>query len=78
MKKDNEQRHQQFHRPSQLFLVRLWLGEKEADEAPIEWYGKVQHVVTGESYHFHSSSELIETLLQMMRWTANVRPGSQS
>lgn len=77
MKKDSKEKHPQYGKPSQLFLVRLWVGEKETGEAAIEWYGKVQQTVTGERYYFHSSSELIETLLHMMQGMTKVVPSSQ-
>jgi hypothetical protein len=65
----------QFQRPSQLFLIRLSVGEDSKQHE--EWHGKVQHAVTGETHYFHSRSELTETLLRMMPGTKDVQPDSQ-
>ena len=49
---------------SQLFLVRVRAGE--AGEGPQAvnkvWYGRVQRVVTGETYDFQGWAELIKRL----------------
>jgi hypothetical protein len=71
-----------FGRASQLFLVRVWLRKtgKGGDQPEEErtCYGKIQQVVTGETYDFHSSSELIDMLLRMARGTVGMGPDSNS
>ena len=51
-------------RPSQLFLIRVWIREAGGDQP--RWYGRVQHVVTGEVHHFQGGAELAEALLNMI------------
>lgn len=47
-----------------LFLVRLQAEELEAGE--VQWYGRVQRVVSGEHYAFSGWPDLIEHLLTML------------
>ena len=47
-----------------LFLVRLQAEELEA--GGVEWYGRVQRVVSGEAYTFSGWPALIEHLLTML------------
>ena len=49
---------------SHLFLVRLW--PEGGDTAGHEWYGRVQHVVSGEAYTFEDWATLIEWLRGML------------
>jgi hypothetical protein len=49
---------------SHLFLVRLWPAG--ADSAGQEWYGRVQHVVSGEAHTFEDWATLIEWLRGML------------
>ena len=49
---------------SHLFLVRLW--PDGAGSAGHEWYGRVQHVVSGEVYTFADWATLIEWLRGMI------------
>ena len=49
---------------SHLFLVRLW--PDGADSAGHEWYGRVQHVVSGEAHTFEDWATLIEWLRGML------------
>ena len=49
---------------SHLFLVRLW--PEGADSAGHEWYGRVQHVVSGEAHTFEDWATLIEWLRGML------------
>jgi hypothetical protein len=49
---------------SHLFLVRLW--PDSADPARHEWYGRVQHVVSGEAHTFEDWATLIEWLRGML------------
>jgi hypothetical protein len=50
---------------SDLFLVRLWVGEEGDGER--EWRGKVQRAVTGEAHYFRDWPELADLLLTMLR-----------
>ncbi len=71
------QQHRQYHhqdqQDSQLFLVRVWLGE--GSDGKVEWHGKLQHMVSGEARPFHGCPQLREALLQMLpaalTWAAN-------
>jgi len=47
---------------SQLFSVRVWREEVAANQH--EWRGKVQHVTSGEAYHFRTWPNLITHLLK--------------
>ena len=53
------------YKRSDLFLVRL--AAKAADgSGTVEWHGKVQRVVDGESHSFQSLLALLELLQQMV------------
>lgn len=56
-------RSHEYHGPSQLFLLRVWL-----DDAPSEnnWHGRVQHSVTGETHYFQTCAELRHIIRDMM------------
>ncbi len=60
---DSSDQNHQYHGPSQLFLLRVWL-----DNAPSEndWRGRVQHAVTGEAHNFHTCAELKRIVHDMM------------
>jgi hypothetical protein len=47
-----------------LFLVRL--QAEELDEGEVQWHGRVQRVVSGETYTFAGWPDLIEHLLTML------------
>jgi hypothetical protein len=47
-----------------LFLVRL--QAEELDEGDVQWYGRVQRVVNGETYTFSGWTDLVEHLLTML------------
>ncbi len=49
---------------SQLFLIRL--QAEEVDAGHLEWCGKIQRVVSGETYSFCGWPELVEHLLTML------------
>jgi hypothetical protein len=61
-----DQKRDMFRRPSQLFLLRIWLGETGESKGSEDWNGKVQHTVTGEAHYFHGCSELVRVLRRMM------------
>ncbi len=50
-------------RPSQLFLLRVWLDLEVSEN---DWHGRVQHAVTGEGHNFRGWAELRSLVLQMM------------
>jgi hypothetical protein len=61
---------------SHLFLVRLWQeevgatsGEREGDgqgeRAAGRWYGRVQHVLSGEAHTFRDWPTLVDLLTAM-------------
>lgn len=45
---------------SQLFTVRLW--PHDLGDGQIEWRGKVQHVLSGETRYFRQWGDLVEWL----------------
>ena len=49
---------------SHLFLVRLWPDGTESTGHA--WYGRVQHVVSGEAHTFEDWAALIESLRGML------------
>ena len=50
---------------SQLFTVRVWLDD--LDDGRLEWRGKLQCVVTGETRYFREWSALLRFLSEMLR-----------
>ncbi len=58
--------------PSQLFLLRVWLGVEASED---DWHGRVQHPVTGETHHFRTCAELRHIILGMMA-PQEIRPAS--
>jgi len=42
--------------------VRLWAGNTDSDSGKVEWGGKVQRVVDGESHQFSNLQELANLL----------------
>ncbi len=48
---------------SQLFLLRVWLDDASREN---EWYGRVQHAVTGETHTFQTCAELRQIIRDMM------------
>lgn len=66
------------HRPTDLFLVRLWRdeakdtgdngreGDSSSDGNTTEWQGKVQRVVDGESHQFRGWQGLVDLMLSML------------
>jgi hypothetical protein len=53
---------EKMHTTSQLFLVRLWPGE----EGGTEWWGKIQHVSSGEAGDFCGLPMLLTNLQAML------------
>jgi hypothetical protein len=59
-------------RRTDLFLVRVWskgtgdIRGADGSKGKIEWYGKVQRVVSGESHEFSSLQDLVDALLAML------------
>ncbi len=51
------------HGPSQLFLLRVWQGERPG---PKDCQGVLQQTVTGEQRYFRNSQDLIPILLEFV------------
>jgi hypothetical protein len=49
---------------SQLFIIRLW--KEEGEEASIEYRGRVQHALSGETRHFRDWATLLEFLMAQL------------
>ena len=60
------------YKRTDLFLVRLWPKESADgskagnDSGQVEWHGRVQRVVDGESHLFRSLPGLVDVLLIML------------
>jgi hypothetical protein len=54
---------------SHLFNVRLW--PEEVDLGNVEWRGKVQHVITGETRYFREWLHLPVLIRQMLEQNGN-------
>jgi hypothetical protein len=69
--------HNQHHRRTNLFLVRLWTDkendENEDDGGEKAWHGRVQRVVDGESHRFDSLQGLVEMLRDMLSAESEAR-----
>ena len=57
-------RYQQGH--SDLFLVRVWVEGAGDGSGRVEWCGKVQRVVDGESHRFVGWQDLVDLLVAML------------
>ena len=64
MKKD------ELTRPSYLFTVRVW--RTRLDDGRTEWWGQVQHVLSGERHYFRDWRGLITHLLSMLQEDVDV------
>ncbi len=68
MNKETERAHHekqdQARHSSQLFLLRVWLGE--TNEGQQELQGRLQHTATGVAHYFRSGSELADILRRMI------------
>ena len=49
---------------SQLFTLRVWPEETSAGH--IEWRGKIQHVVDGETLYFHDWEAMMSFLVKTL------------
>ena len=56
-------RSHEYHGPSQLFLLRVWLDDEPGEN---DWHGRVQHPVTGEAHYFRTCAELRRIIRGMM------------
>lgn len=54
------------YKRADLFLVRLWTKEARDGSSTIEWRGKVQRIVDGESRQFSSPQGLVDSLQAML------------
>ena len=50
------------HRPSQLFLLRVWIERKDDRHTPDDLAGKVQDPVSGQVQYFNRGMELLRIL----------------
>jgi hypothetical protein len=50
------------HRPSQLFLLRVWIERKHDSHTPEDLAGKVQDPVSGQVQYFNGGMELVRIL----------------
>jgi hypothetical protein len=50
--------------PSHLFSLRLW--QEDLGAGRMEWRGRLQHVLSGNTHHFREWNTLIELLLTML------------
>ncbi len=63
---DGEQKELGPLRPSQLFLLRVWIEPKQASPTPEELAGKVQDPVSGRVEYFSGGMELVRILLRLI------------
>lgn len=69
------------HPESHLFTLRVW--QEALGEGKVEWRGRVQDIVTGETLFFRDWPGLVATLLRIMAKTApppeecNAKPTSK-
>ena len=55
------------YKGSNLYLVRLWAkGVDATGDGSVEWHGRVQRVVDGESHEFKSLQDLVDLLSVML------------
>jgi hypothetical protein len=62
------------HGRSELFLVRIW-EKRESNspsDGPTEWYGTVQHTVSGRTRSFKGWDGLNATLLELLQTIIHV------
>lgn len=57
---------------SHVFLVRLWLAENP--ESDVQWKGRVQHILKGESCSFTGPDMLISCLAALLQPGDNQPP----
>ena len=65
----------EFHSRSELFTVRLW--REDQGEGRVEWRGKVQHVLSGETRYFRDWQVLL-AFLQETRTEASINGREES
>jgi hypothetical protein len=71
---DLEQNENGTHRPSQLFLVRVWIERINKSDKPEDLAGKVQDPVSGQVQYFSGGMQLVRILFRLMRKEVH-RPG---
>jgi hypothetical protein len=55
------------YKSSTLYLVRLWAkGVDATGDGSVEWHGRVQRVMDGESHEFKSLQDLVDLLSVMV------------
>ncbi len=58
--------HEDHHKHSSLFLVRVSVKEARDNSGKVELRGKVQRVVDGEAHQFSSRQGLLDLLQAML------------
>lgn len=51
------------------FIVRVWLEQREIEDAPVEWRGSIEHVASGRLKYLTNLDEIkrfINPFLEMM------------
>jgi hypothetical protein len=56
---------------SQLFLLRVWLTQKDGSQRSKNIAGKVQDPVSGQAQYFSGGMDLVQVLLRMIRKEVN-------
>lgn len=59
---DGERKAYVPHRPSQLFLLRVWIEGNNENNVPEDVAGKVQDPVSGAVHYFSGGLELVRIL----------------
>ena len=69
--------HNDHHRRSNLFLVRVWTDEESDEDEEVvgekEWHGRVQRVIDGESHRFENLQGLVKMLREMLSADSEAR-----
>jgi len=66
----------EFHPCSELFSVRVW--REDVGTGRIEWRGKVEHVLSGETRYFRDWHVLLDFLQEMKTEDSVSRPDKSS
>ena len=49
---------------SDLFMLRVW--PEEVNDGDVEWRGRVQHVISGETRYFHNWEVMLTFLIETL------------
>lgn len=64
------------YRRANLFLLRMWSEDVADGSSKVEWRGKVQRVVDGESHQFEGWHDLMDLLAAMLTEGNSTESGS--